>query len=54
MKKMIIATALALGALFLGAGMLWAQASGAAQAGVAAAVQGEVKITTAGSPARTL
>ena len=33
---------------------VWAQASGSVQAGVAAAVQGEVMITTAGAPAHAL
>jgi len=54
MKKIIFAGSLMLVAFFLGAGLLWAQASGTVQAGVAAAVQGDVKITTAGSPARAL
>ena len=54
MKKMIFAGSLMFVALFLGAGMWQAQALGAVQAGVAAAVQGDVKITTEGSPARAL
>ncbi len=54
MKKIILAGSFALTIFFLGAGLLWAKSSGTAQAGVAAAVQGEVKITTAGSSARTL
>ncbi len=54
MKKIILAGSLILVAFFLGTGLSWAQASGTVQAGVAAAVQGDVKITTAGSPARAL
>ena len=54
MKKNILAGFLIGIALLLGAGMLWAKASGPVQAGVAAAVQGEVKITEAGSSARAL
>jgi hypothetical protein len=54
MKKIILAGFLMGALLFLGAGMLWAKATGPVQAGVAAAVQGDVKITTAGSPARAL
>lgn len=54
MKKILFAGALLLSVIFLGVGILWAQASGAVQAGVAAAVQGDVKITTTGSPARIL
>lgn len=50
MKKIILAGILITAVLFFGAGKSWAQV----QAGVAAAVQGEVKITTAGSLARTL
>jgi hypothetical protein len=51
MKKIILSGFLMAAFFFLGADLLQAQA---VQAGVAAAVQGEVKITTAGSPARVL
>ncbi len=51
MRKFILAGVLLSFALLSGAGLLRAQP---VQAGVAAAVQGDVKITTAGSPARAL
>jgi len=54
MKKIILAACLMSGVFFLGTGMLWANTSGPVQAGVAAAVQGEVMVTSAGSPARVL
>ena len=54
MKKIIFSGSLILALLFLGAGSLQAKVSGSAQAGVAAAVQGDVKITTTGAPARAL
>ncbi|MFA7254889.1 MAG: FecR domain-containing protein [Candidatus Omnitrophota bacterium] len=54
MKKIILVGALMFVVLFLGAGMLQAQSAGSVQAGVAAAVQGDVKITTAGASARAL
>ncbi len=51
MKKIIFTGCLMAVTLFLGAGMVWAQP---VQAGVAAGVQGDVKITTEGSSARAL
>ena len=54
MKKIILSGALMAVVLLSATGLLWAKATGPVQAGVAAAVQGEVKITTAGSPARVL
>lgn len=54
MKKIIFAAALISVGFFLGTGMLQAAVPSAVQAGVAAAVQGDVKITPAGSAARVL
>ena len=51
MKKILLAGFLMAAFLFLGAGASWAQS---VQAGVAAGVQGDVKISTAGAPARVL
>ena len=54
MKKIILAGSVMVALIFLGAGMLQAKVPGAVQAGVAAAVQGDVKITTAGLPEHVL
>jgi len=54
MKKIILAGVLMFVVSFFAVGPLWAQTSASVQAGVAAAVQGDVKITTEGSPARVL
>ena len=54
MKKIVLAGSVMVALIFLGAGMLQAKVPGAVQAGVAAAVQGDVKITMAGLPEHAL